>query len=97
MPVTVPAAEDVNRTPRLTCDVSESDSTAGVSELENRLTVCGVTVILKVSVAVRPPRSVTVTLTPTVPTAVDVPVNVRLAGANVSHAGSADPSAEVAE
>ena len=76
----VPAEDELNRTPRLTCDVSESDSIAGVSELENRLTVCGVTAILKVSLAVRPPASVAETLTPTVPVELGVPLNVRVAG-----------------
>ena len=65
----VPEVDELNRTPRFTCDVSESDSTAGVSELENRLTVDGVTTILKVSLAVRPPRSVAETFTPSVPVA----------------------------
>ena len=41
-----------------------------------------VTAMLKVSLAARPPRSVAVTLTPSVPTsaAVGVPLNVRVAG-----------------
>ena len=46
---------DVNCTPRLTCDVSESDRTAGVSELENKLTVGVFTVEFVIAVAM-PPR-----------------------------------------
>ena len=55
-----------------------------------------VTVILNVSLAVRPPTSVAVTLTPTVPVEVGVPLKVRVPGLNASHAGSADPSIAVA-
>src|SRR3954453_15028827 len=102
MPVMVPAADEVNRTPRLTWDASESDSTAGVSELENRLTVEGgavvPTVMLNVSLAARPPISVTEVLTLSVPTSVEVgvPLKVRVAGVNVSHPGSAAPLVEPA-
>ena len=45
----------MNRTPRLTWAVSESERTAGVSELENKLTVGVFTVKFAVAVAV-PPR-----------------------------------------
>src|SRR5690348_7453359 len=100
MPVMVPAEDDVNRTPRLTCDASESESTAGVSELENRLTVAGVvvTAILKVSLAARLPRSVPEALMLNVPTfaVVGVPLNVRVEGLKASHEGRGEPSAAVA-
>src|SRR5215212_7270783 len=100
MPVIVPAADEVNRTPRLTCDASASDSTAGVSELENRLTVVAAvvpTVMLNVSLAARLPISVTEVLTLSVPTFADVgmPLKVRVEGLNVSHPGSGVPSADV--
>ncbi|MGY3365250.1 hypothetical protein ACVWZL_002375 [Bradyrhizobium sp. GM2.4] len=100
MPVIVPAAEDVNRTPKLTCDVSESDSTEGLSEVENRLTVDGVvlTTILNISLAERLPRSAAVAFTLTVPTSADVgvPLKVRVDALKVSQAGSGEPSAAVA-
>jgi hypothetical protein len=57
-----------------------------------------VTAILKVSLAARPPRSVAVALTLSVPTfaAAGVPLNVCVAALNVSHIGSGEPSAAVA-
>src|SRR3954469_2175904 len=102
MPVMVPAADDVNRTPRLTCDASESDSTAGVSEFENRLTVVGaavvITLMLNVSLAARLARSVADVLMLSVPAsaAAGVPLKVRVGEVKVSHAGSAAPLARVA-
>src|SRR3954469_25548024 len=100
MPVIEPATEEVNCTPRLTCDVSEFDRMAGVSEVENRLTPEGavVTARLNVSLADRPPKSVTDVLTLRVPALVDVgvPLKVRVVASKVSHAGSAVPSAAVA-
>ena len=51
----VPSQEEVNRTPRLTWAVSESERSAGVSEVENKLTVGVVTARLAVAVAM-PPR-----------------------------------------
>src|SRR4051794_34138081 len=101
MPVMVPAEDDVNRTPRLTCDASESDNTAGLSLVENRLTVAGAavpTVMLNVSVAARPAVSVTEVLMPKVPAlaVVGVPLKVRVEAVKVSHAGSGVPSDEVA-
>jgi hypothetical protein len=53
-------------------------------------------VMLKVSLAARPPRSVAVTLTPYVPAVVGVPLKVRVAALKLSQAGSAEPSAAVA-
>jgi hypothetical protein len=67
---------------------------AGVLDAVNRLVLVLVaTPILNVSLAERLPRSVAVTLTPSVPTspAPGVPLNVRVAGVNVSHAGRALP------
>ena len=58
----------------------------------------GVTAILNVSLAARPPRSVAVALTLSVPTsaAVGVPLKVRVAALKLSQAGSGEPSAAVA-
>src|SRR3954454_21326497 len=96
----VPAAEDVNRTPRLTCDVSDVDSTDGVSELENKLTVEGavLTATLNVSLAARLPRSVAIAFTLTVPTSPDagVPLKVRVVALKLNQPGSGEPSAAVA-
>ncbi len=70
---------------------------AGVSELENRLTVeeTGDTAISNVSLPVRLPRSAAETVTLSVPRSADVgvPLKVRFNALNASHAGRVEPPA----